>query len=114
MWSWFGEGSVHRASWPTAEEVAAVAGENADAGLLDLMGGALIGVRGAKTAAKASQKTQVELAVVLAPAADVERIKLAASDLAGVGRITELRIEAAEVESATVGEIRLAPVENAS
>ena len=114
VWSWFAEGSVHRASWPTSEEVITVAGDDADSGLLSLMGGALIGVRGAKTAAKASQKTQVELAVVHAPAADVERIRLAAADLADVGRITELRIEAADVTSVTVSEIRLAPVENAS
>src|SRR5690606_35734575 len=64
VWSWFGEGSVHRAAWPTAEEVSAIAGDDADSGLLALMGGALIGVRGAKTAAKASQKTPVEFALV--------------------------------------------------
>ena len=70
-------------------------------------------MRGAKTAAKASQKTPVELAVVHAPAAEAERLRLAADDLAGVGRIAELRIEAADVESVTVGEIRLAPTEAA-
>ena len=111
VWSWFGEGSVHVAAWPVAGEVEALAGEHADAGLLGLVGGALVGVRGAKTAAKASQKTPVELAIVQAPAADAERLRLAAADLAGVGRIAELRIEAAEVESPTVAEIRLAPVE---
>ena len=111
VWSWFGEGSVHLAAWPVAGEVEALAGEHADAGLLGLVGGALVGVRGAKTAAKASQKTPVELAVVQAPAADAERLRLAAADLAGVGRIAELRIEAAEVESPIVAEIRLAPVE---
>ena len=111
VWSWFGEGSVHLAAWPVAGEVEALAGEHADAGLLGLVGGALVGVRGAKTAAKASQKTPVELAVVQAPAADAERMRLAAADLAGVGRIAELRIEAAEVESPIVAEIRLAPVE---
>lgn len=102
---------MHVATWPVAGEVEALAGEHADAGLLGLVGGALVGVRGAKTAAKASQKTPVELAIVQAPAADAERLRLAAVDLAGVGRIAELRIEAAEVESPTVAEIRLAPVE---
>ena len=113
VWSWFEEGSVHRAEWPQSAELRAISGEDADLGLLALMGGALIGVRGAKTAAKASQKTQVELAVVQAPAADAERLRLAADDLAGVGRITELRIEAADVDAVTVSEIVLATTETA-
>mgnify|MGYP002151636217 CR=1 FL=1 len=57
--------------------------------------------------------TPVELAVVHAPAAEAERLRLAADDLAGVGRIAVLRIEAADVESVAVGEIRLAPTEAA-
>ena len=48
-----------------------------------------------------------------APAAEAERLRLAADDLAGVGRIAKLRIEAADVESVAVGEIRLAPTEAA-
>ncbi len=107
VWSWFGEGSVHRAAWPVASELTGLSGDDADAGLLALVGGALIGVRGAKTAAKASQKTPVEFALVHAPGEQVERLRLAAGDLAGVGRIAELRIEAADVEAVTVAEIRL-------
>ncbi len=108
VWSWFGEGSVHRAAWPVASDVSALAGEDADAGLLALVGGALVGVRGAKTAAKASLKTPVSLAIVHAPAADAARLELAAGDLALVGRIAELRIEAAEVDTVTVADIQLA------
>ena len=111
VWSWFGEGSVHQAQWPVAAETRALAGDDADAALLALVGGALIGVRGAKTAAKASQKTPVTLAVVHAPAADRDRLALAAADLAAVGRIAELRIEAAEVEAVTVAEIQLEQAE---
>ena len=113
VWSWFEAGSVHVAAWPEPAEARALAGDDADPELLGLVGRALIGVRGAKTAAKASQKTPVELAVVHAPAAEAERLRLAADDLAGVGRIAELRIEAADVESVAVGEIRLAPTEAA-
>ncbi|MFV0435136.1 MAG: class I tRNA ligase family protein, partial [Leucobacter sp.] len=107
VWSWFGEGSVHRAAWPVASEVSSLAGDDADAGLLDLLGRALVGVRGAKTAAKASQRTPVTLAVVQAPSADRDRLALAAGDLAAVGRIAELRIEAAEIDSVTVSDIQL-------
>ena len=74
VWSWFEAGSVHVAAWPEPAEARALAGDDADPELLGLVGRALIGVRGAKTAAKASQKTPVELAVVHAPAADAERL----------------------------------------
>ena len=69
MWSWFQDGSVHRAAWPVAGELTALAGDDADAGLLDLVGNALIGVRGAKTDAKVSMRTNVTLAVIHASAA---------------------------------------------
>ena len=113
VWSWFEAGSVHVAAWPEPTEATALAGADADPDLLGLVGRALIGVRGAKTAAKASQKTPVELAIVHAPAADADRLRLAADDLAGVGRIAALRIEAADVDTVTVSEIRLAPTEAA-
>ncbi|MGR4009760.1 valine--tRNA ligase [Leucobacter sp. 1207-22] len=111
VWSWFAEGSVHQASWPVAGELAEFIGEDADIDLLDLVGTALIGIRGAKSEAKVSQRTQATLAVVQAPAALQERLVLAAEDLAGVGRITELRIEAADVEGVVVAEITLETAE---
>ncbi|KAM9862524.1 valine--tRNA ligase [Leucobacter sp. BZR 635] len=111
VWSWFQEGSVHQAAWPVASELTSLAGDDADAGLLDLVGNALIGVRGAKTDAKVSMRTNVTLAVVHAPAADVARLELAASDLSDVGRITELRIEPAEVTEVTVAEITVETAE---
>ncbi|MBK0421328.1 valine--tRNA ligase [Leucobacter sp. CSA2] len=107
VWSWFGEGSVHVAAWPESSELTALAGEDADPGLLDLVGGALIGIRGAKTAAKASQRTPVTLAVVQAPEQDRGRLASAAADLAAVGRIAELRIESADVDGVTVATIEL-------
>jgi len=39
--------------------------------------------------------------------AELKRLRRAAGDLAGVGRIAELRITAAEVEAVTVTEVRL-------
>ena len=92
-WSWFGAGSVHRAPWPDAETARQLAGAGADPHLLDLVGRALVGIRGAKTEAKASQKTPVERAIVRASQEDATRLREAADDLAAVGRIADLRIE---------------------
>ncbi len=111
VWSWFAEGSVHRASWPITQEVNDLVGSDADAGLLDLVGSALIGIRGAKTDAKVSQRTPVTRAVIQAPEADRERLSLAASDLADVGRVADLSIVAADVSEITVAEIHVETAE---
>ncbi|MGO3148295.1 MAG: valine--tRNA ligase [Leucobacter sp.] len=111
VWSWFAEGSVHRAKWPSATEITDLVGDDADAGLLALVGSALIGVRGAKTDAKVSQRTSVTLAVIHASETDRERLLLAAGDLSDVGRITELQIIAADVPAVKVAEITVETAE---
>jgi len=70
---------------------------------------ALIGIRRAKTEAKASQKTPVSRAVIVAPAETLEAVRAAADDLRAVGRIAEL--EFAVGDELAVTEIELAPVE---
>ncbi len=93
-WSWSAEGSVHTASWPAPEEVAA--DWEAEASVLTVVGRALTAIRGAKTAAKASQRTPVDSAVIAGPAREIAAIESAAGDLRSVGRIAELRFAAAD------------------
>ena len=83
-WSWWQDGSVHRAAWPSSDELPATG----DAALLDAIAAALIGVRGAKSQAKASMKSEVTRAVVTAPAATLAALRQVESDLRAVGRIT--------------------------
>jgi len=85
VWRWTHDGSIHTAPWPTIDDLP-VSGDST--GLLDLCGTALIGIRGAKTEAKASQKTPVTKAVVSGPALLSE----AKDDLAAVGRIDNLEL----------------------
>ncbi|MFK4728575.1 valine--tRNA ligase [Agromyces mediolanus] len=107
-WSWSNEGSVHTASWPAVEELAA-RGE-AGVELLELASLALTGIRRAKTDAKASQKTPVSRAVIAAPADAAALLEAAAGDLRAVGRIETLEfasgeaLEVREVELATPAE----------
>jgi valyl-tRNA synthetase len=77
VWSWTHEGSVHVAEWPKPPT------EIEPTGLLGAVGEALIGIRRAKTDAKASQKTEVESATISGPAL----LELAIDDLRDVGRI---------------------------
>jgi valyl-tRNA synthetase len=100
VWSWWQEGSIHRASWPTqAEAATANAG---DPELLTVVGTALSQVRGAKSAAKVSMRTDVASAVVRGPADQVELLKSAADDLAATGHIAELGFEATDATELTV------------
>ncbi|MEC5149453.1 valine--tRNA ligase [Cryobacterium sp. GrIS_2_6] len=87
-WSWSNEGSVHRAAWPVAADLAAGSGGNP--ALLELSSRALTGIRRGKTDAKASQKTDVASAVISGTAAEVALLAQAAADLQAVGRISEL------------------------
>jgi valyl-tRNA synthetase len=81
--------------------------EAGDAGVLATASAALIGIRRAKTDAKASQKTEVTSCVIAAPVASRAGLEAASGDLRAVGRIHALDIaEGAEV---AVTSIELAP-----
>ena len=98
-WSWSETGSVHLAAWPEAAELA---GDWDDARpVLTIVGRALTGIRGAKTAAKASQRTAVDSAVIGGPADEIAAIESASADLASVGRIAELRFVSADTLEVT-------------
>ena len=102
-WSWFEEGSVHTAAWPEA------LGIEGDTAVLSAASEALIGIRRAKTEAKASQKTPVSRAVIAAPTTKLTALEAAADDLRAVGRIAEL--EFMEADAFAVTAIELAPTE---
>jgi valyl-tRNA synthetase len=102
-WSWFHDGSVHLAGWPEP------LGIDGDPTVLSAVGEALVGVRRAKTEAKASQKTPVARVTIAAPPASIAALQLAEGDLKAVGRIAEIAYT--DAEATTVAAIELAPVE---
>ena len=104
-WSWFEEGSVHTAAWPEPLDIAA------DPIVLSTLSEALIGVRRAKTEAKASQKTPVASLTISGPAAALDAIRLAEGDLKAVGRIADIVF--VEADALAVTDVVLAPVEEA-
>ncbi|MDR6970358.1 valine--tRNA ligase [Leifsonia shinshuensis] len=108
-WSWSEEGSVHVAPWPVATEVAL--DWSADREVLAIVGRALTGIRGAKTAAKASQRTPVDSAVIAGPAAEIAAVESAAGDLRSVGRIADLRFASADELQVTDILLAAAPTE---
>ena len=109
VWSWWRAGSVHRASWPTVDGLAAgVSG--ADAAILGTVAQALGGIRKAKSEAKVKQRTEVLNATVTAPAALVERLRAGLPDLLAAGNVRNLELKAADGEL-TVSDVELAPAE---
>jgi valyl-tRNA synthetase len=94
-WSWFQIGSVHASAWPRVDEVRAVTAETTPQ-VLTATSGVLVGIRRAKTAAKASQKAPVARAVITAPEHELRAIELAAADIRAVGRIADLELLAGD------------------
>jgi valyl-tRNA synthetase len=86
VWSWWQEGSIHRASWPVAAELGSAAA--ADPALVDAVAAALAGVRGAKSQAKVGMKAELSRVELTGPADVLDRVRLAEADLRAAGKIT--------------------------
>ena len=84
VWSWWQDGSVHLAAWPNAAELPTTGA----ASLLEDVTAALIGLRGAKSNAKVSMKTELVAVTITGPEDAVARLRDAEADLRAVGRIT--------------------------
>ena len=97
VWSWWqtDAGSIHRASWPVADQIISDL-DAGNHGLLELASTALFGVRKAKSDAKVSMKADVESATIQAPAAVLTSLRLLDLDLKSVGRIADLAYAEAE------------------
>jgi valyl-tRNA synthetase len=93
VWSWWREGSVHRAPWPRPDELPG-GGEPA---VLSAAGEVLAQVRKAKSSAQVSMKTPVTRLVVRDTAERVELVRAALTDLVNAGVVTgEVLLEAGE------------------
>ncbi len=112
VWGWWQTeaGSIHRSTWPTVEELTAGL-DASNHGLLELASTALVGIRKAKSDAKASMKAEVLSATMKAPAAVLTSIRVFERDLKGVGRIEDLAY--AEAEDVAVVDVVLKPAEEA-
>jgi valyl-tRNA synthetase len=86
VWSWWQDGSIHRAPWPASTDLGAAAA--ASPALLDAVAEALIGIRGAKSQAKASMKAPLARVEISGPAERIALVERAADDLRASGKIT--------------------------
>ena len=97
VWSWWQEGSVHQAAWPTVDEL-----KGSTPNLMGLTSEALILIRKSKSDLKLSMKAEIAQLKLKAPSL----MKSVAKDLQSVGNIAELElIESPEIE---IVEVRFA------
>jgi valyl-tRNA synthetase len=83
VWSWSRETSVHLAAWPTVDELPT----SDEIELMDDIAAALVEIRGAKSQAKVSMKTEALSADFRGPSVQLERLKTIEKDLRAVGRL---------------------------
>ena len=93
VWSWWQEGSVHRAAWPSPEEVLPLA-HGAHPGTLAVASGAIAAIRGAKSGARVSMRAPVRSLVVAARRDHLDAMMAILPDVQAAGRVetTELRL----------------------
>ncbi|MEX0755858.1 MAG: valine--tRNA ligase [Actinomycetota bacterium] len=91
VWSWWQEGSVHRAGWPAPEEFAATA--DADPGVFAVAADVLTAVRKHKATEKVSLRAPVERARVRDTAERLALLAPALGDVREAGHIAEVEFD---------------------
>jgi len=112
VWSWWQEGTIHRAPWPESGALAAAAGD-AERAVYEQASWVTGEVRKAKTEAKRSLRTEVTSAVVRGDARTASAAA-AVEDIKRAGRIAELTIDIADGATEPSVEVTLAPEADAS
>ncbi len=92
VWSWWQEGSIHRAAWPSADEV----DRSGDPVVLTTVAHVLGAIRRAKTEAKVGMKSPVQRVTFRGTAEEVAAVESARTDLMAAGVVAELDIAAGE------------------
>jgi valyl-tRNA synthetase len=85
VWSWFGDGSIHRSSWPESTPLRELVGDFEGPEFLATAGQILSAVRKAKTAAQVSMKTAVSSVAISGSEPDLQRARAIEADLRRAG-----------------------------
>ena len=105
VWSWWQQGSVHRAAWPVPGEVAAAA-SGGDPAVLTAASGAIAAIRGAKSGAQISMRAPVRALTVAGRPDDLAAVRAALPDVTAAGRVERAELRAAD-EAVPVYEVAI-------
>jgi valyl-tRNA synthetase len=109
VWSWWKEGSVHRAEWPDAAALRQLAADG-DPLVLEVASDVLGEVRKAKTAAKVSLRAEVSRAVIRDTPQRLAALRRGENDLRTAANIAALETAEAAEGGQLVVEAEMAPV----
>jgi valyl-tRNA synthetase len=101
VWSWWQEGSVHRAPWPTAEPLRSAAGA-VDPLVATVAADVLGAVRKAKSDAKRSMRAEVDRVVVTDTVDRLGALALVVDDVGDAGRVASLEVAEGALFAAAV------------
>ncbi|HEX6486737.1 MAG TPA: class I tRNA ligase family protein, partial [Nocardioidaceae bacterium] len=86
VWSWWRDGSIHRAPWPTIADLGSAA--SSTPAMLAAVADVLTGIRGAKSQAKVKMRTPLSAVTVTGPADAIALAEQVSEDLRAAGNIT--------------------------
>ncbi|CAN5713065.1 hypothetical protein BH18ACT17_BH18ACT17_05840 [soil metagenome] len=99
VWSWWREGSVHRAAWPASTEASDAAGPDCDPGVYEVAAAVLGAVRKQKALAKVSLKARVDSVTVHDTQDRLRLLSRASADLREAGNIRAIEQEESDTFS---------------
>jgi valyl-tRNA synthetase len=99
VWSWWHDGSVHTAAWPSPGEVAPEP-PRAPPAALAAASAAITAIRGAKSGAQVSMRTPVRTLVVTARPDHLEAVRTVLADVEAAGRVENTELRASDAEPA--------------
>ncbi|MDT7741870.1 MAG: valyl-tRNA synthetase, partial [Actinomycetota bacterium] len=94
VWSWWQEGTVHRAAWPTTAELPPV--EGVDEAVLDIASEVISGIRKGKSDQKLSIRTEVESLSVSAAPDRLDALRVVLGDVQAAGRVRDVELVPSE------------------
>jgi valyl-tRNA synthetase len=95
VWSWWQDGTVHRAAWPDAEWLRQQAGPG-DEAVLSAAAAAIAAIRKAKSEARLPMKNPVPLLILTAGQQRVDALAAAGADVRSAGRVAEIELRATD------------------
>jgi valyl-tRNA synthetase len=95
VWSWWQDGSVHRAAWPDAAWLDKQAGPG-DEAVLTAAAAAIAAIRKAKSQARLPMKNSVPLLILTAGQQRVDALAAAGDDVRSAGRVAVIELRATD------------------
>jgi len=95
VWSWWQDGSVHRAAWPDSGRLREQAGPG-DVTVLTAAAAAIAAIRKAKSEARLPMKNPVPLLILTAGRQRIDALAAASADVRSAGRVAEIELRATD------------------